>query len=406
MERKGNDLLVSIIIPIYNAEKYLEKCLQSILVQTYENIEVILVDDGSVDGSGLICDEYARKDARIKVKHKMNEGTVRARIDGIHLATGTIIAFSDADDWMEPNMISRLYCIMQEEAVDVIMCGRYEDTEDMHREIYPKHHNGRYDKQRLMKEIYPRLIADEGFFEWGVSSVLWDKLYRRECIEPYLISVDENIAMGDDAACVYPCLLQADSIYILHECLYHYRQTPTSMIKNSTNIILEQEKFRVLYNSVLGLLEMYKEVPTLSEQWRSFVLFLMVPRAEQLYRHITELDYLFPFPKVKRGSNVIIYGMGTYGQFLYNYLEKTHFCNVVAAADRNYVELRKQGFAVISPKEMEQYECDAIVVASSFAKARTAIYQELTSRFPKEKVHVIDEELIKSEETMAAFGLL
>ena len=121
---------------------------------------------------------------------------------------------------------------------------------------------------------------------------------------------------------------------------------------------------------------------------------------------IEKLDYLFPFPRVKKGSSIILYGMGTYGQRLYHYLKKTGFCNVVLAADRNYRELRRQGIPVESPERMETYECDGIVVASSFASMRRAIYADLIRKFPQEKVHVMDEGLIKSEEIAKMFGLV
>lgn len=397
---------VSVIVPIYNVSSFLPQCIDSILAQTYREYELILVDDGSTDGCYEICEAYKEKDSRIKVLHKKNEGLVRARKDGLRMATGEFISYVDGDDWIEPNMLERLYTTIETERVDIAICARYEDTGDSTREVYHGIIEGRYDKAAMLSDVYPKMIVNEAFFEWGILSVVWDKLYRKELLEPYQMAVDERLTMGEDAACVYPCLLNANSIYILHECLYHYRQSNSSMIKSVERNVLQRGKFRLLYQTVLQSFDRYKEIYDLRQQWKEFLLFLMTPRSGYLYHGIEKLDFLFPFPKVKKGCDIIIYGMGTYGQFLYNYLEKTHFCNVVAAADRNCVELCKQGFSVISPQEMEQYECDAIVVAISFAKVRASIYEELLNRFPKEKVHIIDEELIKSEETMAAFGLL
>lgn len=398
--------LVSVIVPIYNIAKYLDKCIESILLQSFRQFELILVDDGSTDGSELICDAYAKKDDRIKVIHKKNEGLVRARKTGLENAAGDYIAYVDGDDWIEHDMIARLYDALTEKKVDIAMCGRFEDTGDTQKSVYHGISEGRYDKQALLDIVYPNMIVNGTFFEWGIFPGVWDKLFRRECLEKYQMAVDDRLTMGEDAACTYPCLLNADSIYIVHECLYHYRQSQASMVRKSGNHSYEREKFIILYESVKSSLTKYKHIYDLRKQWQEYLLFLMVPRADSLYRGIEGLDYLFPFPKVKKGSRVIIYGAGTYGQRLYKYLTETEFCIVAALADRNYVELNKQGIPAVSPEDISNYDYDAIVIASSFAKTRNAIYRDLIAVFPKEKVHVMDESLIKSKDTLKAFGLL
>lgn len=396
---------VSIIVPVYNTEMYLRQCMNSILSQTLKDIEIICVDDGSADSCPQICDEYKRKDSRIKVIHKENGGLVSARKAGLAIATGEYIGYVDSDDWIEPDMYERLFTVLTNENVDIAMCGRYEDTEENRRAVYHGFDEGRYDKAELIKRIYPNMIVNEKFFEWGIFPSVWDKLFRRNCLESFQMSVDERITMGEDAACVYPCLLQADSIYILHECLYHYRQTASSMVKNISDTVLERQRFGILYRTVMGRLYPYQSVFDVCEQWRDYLLFLMTPRADRLYRGIEELDYLFPFPGVKKGSNIILYGMGVYGQFLYRYLEQTDFCKVVAVADRNYKQIKGLTAIVISPEAIGGYEFDAIVVAASFYKVRMGIYQDLSAKYPKEKIHIMDETLIRSDETMQAFGL-
>lgn len=219
------------------------------------------------------------------------------------------------------------------------------------------------------------------------------------------MDVDPRIIMGEDAACVYPCLLNAGSIFILHKCLYHYRQSAFSMIKSSKGKISERQRYQILYQFVAKKLKGYSHIYDLTGQWKEFLLFLMVPRSVYLYPGIGDLDYLFPFPSVKKGSRVIVYGMGTYGQFLYNYLKETNYCQVIAASDQNYQELQKQGLPVISPEHISAYEYDAVVVASCFSKVTNAIYRTLSLSLPVEKIHVIDVNLIRSKKTMGAFGL-
>lgn len=397
---------ISIIIPIYNAIDYLYQCIDSILNQTYQEFELILIDDGSTDGSTLVCDEYAKMDYRVKVYHKENGGVVSARKYGFRQATGKYIFFVDADDWLEPVMVEKLFTTMKKQNVDIVMCGRFEDTGDISRAVCHGIKGGRYDKAALQNIVYPKMLVNGDFFEWGLFPGFWDKLFRKECLESYIMAVNEKITMGEDAACVYPCLLHVDSIYVLEECLYHYRQISTSMVKKKEKIELERERFQILYRSVKKIFEQARNIYDLTEQWRDYVLFLMVARADTLYRGIEKLDYLFPFPRVKKGSNIILYGIGPYGQRLYKFLLETDFCNVVALVDRNYQELKKQGFPVQAPDDIGCYDCDAIVVTISFAKARKSVYETLIKKYPKEKIHLIDETLIKSNETLKAFGLM
>ncbi len=397
--------MVSIIVPVYNTEIYLHQCLNSVLSQTFKNIEVICVDDGSTDKSPQILDTYASQDERVKVIHKENEGLVSARKTGLAAASGEYIGYVDSDDWIEPDMYEKLVQALDSKNVDITMCGRFENSESGCKAVYHGFAEGRYGKQELIKKIYPNMMVNEQFFEWGIFPGVWDKLFRRESLENFQMEVDERLTMGEDAACVYPCLLQADSIYILHECLYHYRQTESSMVKSKSDAMAERRRFAVLYRSVLKILHRYINICDVREQWRDYLLFLMIPRADRLYFGMEKLAYLFPYPGVKKGSRIILYGMGTYGRFLYQYLERTHFCEVVAVADRNYAGIKGMTVPVTSPEGIGNYEYDAIVIAASFYKVRRSIYRDLSARYPKEKIHIMDEKLVKCEETLRAFGI-
>lgn len=398
--------IISIIVPIYNIEDYLCQCLDSLVNQTLRALEIILVDDGSTDKSAEICDEYASKDSRIRVIHKQNEGLVRARKTGLAMASGDLIGFVDGDDWIEPDMFEQLYNAMFEHSVDIVMCGRYEDTGQICKPVYHGIVEGRYDKNAMKEIVYPHMIVNGAFFEWGIFPGLWDKLFKRKALEKYQMLVDDRLTMGEDAACTYPAILNADSIYVLHKCLYHYRQSANSMVKKVIDYEILRQKFNILYNSVNIIFEKYKDIYDLREQWMEYVLFLMVPRAGMLYKDIEKLDYLFPFCSVKKGSNIVIYGMGTYGQLLYRHVKETNFCNIVACADKNFVELRKQGIDVVSPDDISEYEYEAIVIANSFSKVRESIYNDLISRYPEEKIFVLDEKLIKADDTLRSFGIV
>ena len=397
--------IISVIVPVYNISSYLCQCVDSILCQNYTKLEIILVDDGSTDTCPQICDEYKRRDSRIKVIHKENGGLVSARKTGLQAAAGRYIGYVDGDDWIEPDMFERLFSALNSEHVDIAMCGRFEDTGNTHRKVYHGILAGRYDKKALTEKVYPNMIVNGAFFEWGIFPGVWDKLFRRECLEKFQMMVDERLTMGEDAACAYPALLNAESIYIVDECLYHYRQRSASMVNQDMGIKTERQRFFLLYKTVLKSLNQYKNIFDLTSQWKEYLLFLMTPRADVLLEGMEQMDYLFPFPEVKRGSSIILYGMGTYWQRLYKFLEKSKFCNVIVCADKNYAEFNRRGMQVVSPDDIRNYECNVIVVANSFAKARSEIYSDLTKKYPTKKIYVIDEKMIKSDEMIRAFGL-
>lgn len=399
------DTLISVIIPVYNVEKYLECCLKSILNQTFVNIEVIVVNDGSTDGSGKICDYFAKTDKRVRVIHKENGGPVSARNAGLQVALGEYISYVDSDDWAEPNMLERLYTILNEYDIDIVMCGYYEDTGNKSKSVYHGLKEGRYDKEALLKNVYPKMMINENFFEWGIIPGLVAKLFKRKVIEHYQLEEDERIKMGDDAACVYPALITARSIYIMHECLYHYRQVLTSLVRGTTSPDLERQQYKIMHRYTKDRLIMLRDICDCVEQWDKYVLFLMFQRADILYHDFDKLDFLFPFIHVKKGERIVLYGAGTYGQRLYSYLTRTEFCKVVGWADRNYSELRKLGVKTNSPDTIADLEYDHIVIAITYAGARCGAYKELAEKYGEDKLAAINEKLILSEDTKRAFGL-
>ena len=399
---------ISIIIPVYNVENYLARCIESVLGQSFGDLEIIIVDDGSTDTSSAICDRYATEDKRVKVIHKKrNEGLVAARKTGIMAATSKFIGYVDGDDWIEPDMYDELYRIITGEDADIAVCSRYNDSIYGKVQIQQGIPEGVYDRNGIRERIFPRMIVGEGFFEWGLSPAVWDKLYRREFATVRQMKVDDSIMMGEDAALTYPLMLDIKRITITHRCLYHYRQVEDSMVRTSadTNPNAERERFRKLYSYVKHELDICGEEHDLSAQWLKYVLFLMTPRSDVLYRGLENLEYLFPYPEIRRGEKVLVYCAGLYGQRLYRYLKNTGFCECVALADKKADFLRKNGFEVISPDEISGVDYDAIAVAASYERARSSIIRDLRYRFPESRVYGIDYDVISSEKSLMALGL-
>ena len=228
--------LVSVIVPVYNSSQFIHKCIQSILNQTYRNIELILVDDGSIDDSGHICDEYANSDDRVKVIHKSNGGLVSARKAGITDSKGEYILYIDGDDWIESGLIkSYLDTIIKCDA-DMVVSSHIVNLEGRADEFKNTLPIGYYDKDRLIKEVYPNMIYTGKFSQFGIFSYSWGKLYKRHIVLENQLRIREDITIGEDALCVYPSLIDANSIVILDQPYYNYRQRADSLIKTLRSI--------------------------------------------------------------------------------------------------------------------------------------------------------------------------
>lgn len=213
---------VSIIVPIYKVEPYLRKCLDSIVSQTHQNLEIILVDDGSPDNCGKICDEYAAADQRIKVIHKPNGGVSSARNAGLDAVTdGEWIMWVDPDDWIEPDMVEYLLKKAEEYGVEIAECG-----------FYMEYANGQVPCGYLREEIQEGIPLIENLIKERISNAQWCKLWRRElyCGERF----PENRMACEDVAITYSILKKVQKILCLPEAKYHFLQRAGSITHTNT----------------------------------------------------------------------------------------------------------------------------------------------------------------------------
>lgn len=221
--------MISVIVPVYKVENYLRQCLDSLAAQTLDDIEIIIVDDGSPDGCPAICDEYAAKDARMKVVHKENGGLLSARKAGFAASKGDYIGFVDGDDWVEPETFMNMHNAIIKYSPDMVLSDFLCDYGDCIEPSDQCFEEDFYDRARLESEIFPKMLFDGRFYRFGVNPNCWSKLVKRELIEKNLSPVDERIRMGEDAAFIYPCMLDSQSITCVKTPTYHYRITEQSM---------------------------------------------------------------------------------------------------------------------------------------------------------------------------------
>ncbi len=219
----------SILVPVYNVEQYLTQCVDSILAQTYTNFEVILVDDGSPDRCGEMCDEYAAQDSRVRVIHKPNGGLISARKAGMAVAKGEYICFVDSDDFIANDMLETYHDILKSEKVDMICAGFSMYYAGRTSQIQLNVRPGRYSREQLEKEIYPHMLSLKPLRPSLIAPSVCLKCFRKKIVEDVYKHVPEEIAIGEDVAVTYPALLRADAIYVVGYYGYMYRQNTDSM---------------------------------------------------------------------------------------------------------------------------------------------------------------------------------
>lgn len=291
--------IVSIIIPVYKAEATLCKCLNSFVSQSLIEWEAILVDDGSPDGSGQICDEYAAKDHRFRVIHQQNRGVAMARQAGVDAAWGEYIIHADADDWVESAMLEKLYSKAQETGADVVICDYYNDT--LIGEFYEKQEPSQLEPNIVLNEMFHRLHGS-----------LCNKFVKRACYTRYNLHFYKGINYCEDVL-VWVQLFRHEEIKIayLPQSFYHYVQSPLSITNHYTMETLDMQK---KYVTVLSELLPKDSYPVQkAKEWTK----------ELAYRNSVlsnkEYDDLYPEIKISHHKNAVM-------RLMYRFAFTGHYC--------------------------------------------------------------------------------
>lgn len=220
---------VSIIVPVYNAQEYLKRCVDSILSQDYRDFELLLMDDGSKDASGEICDAYAQQDGRVRVVHKENTGVSDTRNQALELARGTFLQFLDSDDWIVPEATRLLVRSMEEYNCDMVISDFYRVSG----ERLAQKGDIEEDKVMSRQEFASYMIENPADFYYGV---LWNKMYRRSIIEEYHIRMDTSISWCEDFLFNLEYILHANVFYALQAPVYYYVKTKGSLASQGLSI--------------------------------------------------------------------------------------------------------------------------------------------------------------------------
>ena len=381
MEEKEKNLLVSVIVPIYNVDNYLKECIESIQNQTYKNLEIILVDDGSTDTSGKICDEYAKKDTRINVIHKKNGGLVSARKAGISVAKGFYAAYVDGDDWIESDMYEKL--VSEIKSADVIISGVIRNYKNYISYEKNKVVDGFYIGDDLKNRIYNNMIYTGKFYERGIIAHIWNSLFKKDLLLKNQMKISDDIRIAEDIACLYPSLLDAEEIVVISNCFYHYRMRDNSMMGSRDRE--ELWRFELLYKH---LHERFSKEEDLKEilfyQLDYLMMYCLMLKEITIFQN---KEGLFPYEGLKSGDRIAVYGAGRFGNELVDYIKQKEDYSLVLWID----EGAKKG----KLEDLRRIHFDYVIVAVLMQEMAEAIENKIIDmKIPESKIKVIDMKLI------------
>lgn len=348
--------LISVVVPIYKIERYIGFCIESIMNQTYRNLEIILVDDGSPDRCPEICDLYARKDSRIRVIHKENGGLVSARKAGLLISTGEYVGYVDGDDWIEPSFYESLISVMISNGCDLVCAGFTRDLFSKSVSFLNAISPGVYFGDSL--SVLKRDCMSYGsFYRPGITTYVWNKLFKRNLLLNHQINVDERISIGEDGAVTYPVIMDCGRVFVSDCVGYHYRQREDSMLKKQSGFEEELRKIRFLYNyiSSISKLRFFCE-----KRVEEYVLSILLIRSGG---KLLDEEYNM-FGVDFSNKRVAIFSAGTFGQQLFFQLKKNNVCKVSGWLDDDFWEYRRCCLDVDPVERIKCIEYDYLLIAT------------------------------------------
>lgn len=236
------NIQISIIIPLFNSQSFIKESITSILRQSFTDFEILVIDDGSTDFSGKICDLMASEDDRIIVVHKQNGGPQSACIEGIKHAVGKYISFVDSDDLIEKTYLQCMFDAAETSSADIVISPSYNYSKDRKELRASYFSSGIYDEDRIKNELFPRLINTGGFLTRGIQSTRWGKLFRKDLLVNNLQYYDSSLYYGEDLNMIFPAFLDCKVIVIEdnNAGAYYYRNNPNSIVNSYKKNLCEQ----------------------------------------------------------------------------------------------------------------------------------------------------------------------
>ncbi|MBR0163322.1 MAG: glycosyltransferase [Lachnospiraceae bacterium] len=377
---------VSVIIPVYNAESSITRCLDSVLAQTLDEIEIICVDDGSTDGSAAVLLAYAKKNIRIKVIRQKNSGAMSARKEALKYARGEYVGFVDCDDWIDPGMYQSLLSIAEKTSADMVTSAY--TIEGNYRSIQPDSvPSGTYTEENI-NTLRENALLDLRNNDLGISASMCTKLFRRGLIQEVIERIPDSLVFSEDKMCVYTFLLEAKRVVITKEAYYHYVMNPHSVTHKPDMDYLEH--VNDVYKYLMSLYERDDFTPGMRIQAELYVTQMLLKgintRMGFSFRNLLWIDPYW-MEKVPKGSLVALYGGGDLGRKYYEQLCASKSLRFAGCVDYGYERMHDDRFEIVSPEALADMQYDCVVITiKNLEKAEETRRQLISDGIPPEKI--------------------
>lgn len=393
-----NRVCVSVIVPIYNVELYLNKCINSIINQTYKNLEIILVDDGSTDTSGYIAENYASIDDRIFVIHKKNEGLSVARNYGLDFATGDWIAFVDSDDWINERFIECMLQVAKDYECEIVQCDMLKPTLDGDFIDQYARCPIIFDNISFLKASYDLLKVKNNF--------VWNKIYKKALFDEIRFP---HFKLHEDEFTTYKLIWRCKKIGYISNKLYYYRQRYGSIMGNAfdnKNLdALEASKEKADFFHDIGLFELEDKELLYRERWLyekiNYVNNNIDKYINNSIKNILGIEYelilkiiknknliplekhcvLFPFDCVNREDKIVLYGAGYVGKAFWSQITENNYCNIVLWTDSNWEKKIGENLPVAKLDLLKVIEYDKIIISIDSNEIALKLISNLINEF-------------------------
>lgn len=363
--------LLSIIVPVYNVAPYLDRAMRSLLNQTYHNIEIILVNDGSTDHSGEICERYARQDVRIKLIVQENQGLSAARRTGVDSATGAYIAFVDSDDYVDPDYFQKL--MENRGHFDIVVAQWIREDGEQIRRSGDTFALGAYDAPEDMDFLFRHLVnvsysGGTVNVRPGIAAYVWNKLFRAEIIKAVFREVTVDLSNAEDRPTTYCAVLKSKAILFTDICGYHY------IIRRGSQAHAVSRNWRYLQAAVCDFYDVMRPIFDAHSQRNVLIPQLELRIAMELTKIPDKLGFgpegglqikkhIFPFINMLEGKRIALYGAGKLGWEYMQQIRNWSSCQVVLWSDENWEEYARTGWEVSPPELLLDSVCDHVVLS-------------------------------------------
>lgn len=391
IKNDSNVVLVSVIVPIYNAAKYLDKCVSSIINQSYKNIEILLVDDGSMDESEEIIRRYCEKYKSIRGFFQENKGPNGARLKGVEEAEGDFVMFVDADDWIEDTLVEKLIENQVQTGADLLISGIIYDYPTYTRVDCGNVKEGLYTEEKLEKFYSEFIFSIEG--NEGIKRGLVAKLIEKKLALNVLKTIPE-IYVGEDQVGTFACCIKSKGIYVGNWAGYHYVKRDDSQTSSTQMDFLTQ--LNKAYTYLLECIYDYPCYAVIKESIDTWLVRMMLngcPRYMKLDVNVPKFIINYK-QDVLEGSKVVLYGAGKAGAQLHKQLVKDSYADLMLWIDKDYPKYVDMGLDVSPITAIKNTEYDKILIAVKNRKLAEEIKQSLMYEFDILETKILIPEIV------------